>query len=231
MPCASSPSPDGSPTRRVASLCICPSVGPGKTSSVALWHDCAPCHSLLDGALSATDPQSGQLNVPANSHQLALRGAFLAYRRRIPPTMAAACRHHRVCVAISRRPHPHLLDRAPGSFAFPYPSALVLTPPPIPSVDSGLVSNPRVPLGLVGGSVIAEAISLLGSGSSIRRKCSNIWRTPSSRFGCFRWRTSSPPEHLRSCYPSLPIVAEPAVPPTTFVPQLTHHLQWRISKR
>ena len=26
-------------------------------------------------------------------------------------------------------------------------------------------------------------------------------------------------------------LAEPAVSPTTFVPQLTHHLQWRISKR
>ncbi len=41
---------DGSPARRAASLCICPSAGPGKTSSVAPWRDCAPCHSQPDGA-------------------------------------------------------------------------------------------------------------------------------------------------------------------------------------
>ena len=39
-----------SPARRAASLCTCPSVGPGKTSSVAPWPDCAPCHFRPDGA-------------------------------------------------------------------------------------------------------------------------------------------------------------------------------------
>ena len=34
-PHGSSPSPDGSPARRAASLCICHGAGPGKTSSVA----------------------------------------------------------------------------------------------------------------------------------------------------------------------------------------------------
>ena len=34
---------DGSPARRAASLCIFPSIGPGKPSSVARWTGCAPC--------------------------------------------------------------------------------------------------------------------------------------------------------------------------------------------
>ena len=36
----------GPPTHPASS----PSAGPGKTSSVAPWHDCAPCHSQPDGA-------------------------------------------------------------------------------------------------------------------------------------------------------------------------------------
>ena len=71
------------------SLCIFPSAGPGKTSSVAPWHDCAPCHSQPDGSPSATDPPSGQLNVPANSRQLGPPGALPAYRLPNYPRMAA----------------------------------------------------------------------------------------------------------------------------------------------
>ena len=56
------------PARRAASPCICPSAGLGKPSSVAPWPGCAPCHSQPDDP-SATDPPSGQLNVPANSRQ------------------------------------------------------------------------------------------------------------------------------------------------------------------
>ena len=41
--------PDGSPARRAASLCIFPSAGPGKTSSVAPWLDCEQFHSQPDG--------------------------------------------------------------------------------------------------------------------------------------------------------------------------------------
>ena len=36
--------------RPAASLCICPSAGPGKTSSVAPWHDSERCLSRPDGA-------------------------------------------------------------------------------------------------------------------------------------------------------------------------------------
>ena len=43
-----------SPARRAASLCIFPSVGPGKTSSVAPWHDCEPCHFRPDGGNQLT---------------------------------------------------------------------------------------------------------------------------------------------------------------------------------
>ena len=43
-------SPDGSPTRRAASLCIFQSAGPGKPSSVAPSLDCEPCHFRPDGA-------------------------------------------------------------------------------------------------------------------------------------------------------------------------------------
>ena len=51
-PCddASSPWPDASPARPAASLCIFPNAGLGQTSSVGLWHDCAPCHCLPDRA-------------------------------------------------------------------------------------------------------------------------------------------------------------------------------------
>ena len=49
---ASSPWPDGSPARRAASPCICPRAGPGRTSSVAPWHDSARCLSRPDGARS-----------------------------------------------------------------------------------------------------------------------------------------------------------------------------------
>ena len=44
----SSPWPDASPARRAASLCIFPSAGRRKTSSVLLSPDCVPCHSLPD---------------------------------------------------------------------------------------------------------------------------------------------------------------------------------------
>ena len=43
----------GSPTRRAASPCIFPSVGPGKPSSVAPSLDCEPCHFRPDGAVVA----------------------------------------------------------------------------------------------------------------------------------------------------------------------------------
>ena len=47
---ASSLWPDGSPARPGVSPCSCPRAGPGRTSSAALWRDCAPSHSLPDRA-------------------------------------------------------------------------------------------------------------------------------------------------------------------------------------
>ena len=57
---------------QAASPCICHSIGRGKPSSLAPWHGCAPCHSQPDGR-PATNPPSGQPNVPVNSLQSGLR--------------------------------------------------------------------------------------------------------------------------------------------------------------
>ena len=108
--------------------------------SLAPWHDCAPCHSQPDGAPSAADPPSGPLNVPANSRQVSPRGAPLAcslpnsarHGHRGPPS-SGLCGH----LTPSSSPS---IGIWPSPFAFPYPSALVSTPAPIPSVDSGQVS-------------------------------------------------------------------------------------------
>ena len=48
---ASSPWPDASLARPAASSCISPRTGPGKTSSVPPWPDCALCRYLPDRAL------------------------------------------------------------------------------------------------------------------------------------------------------------------------------------
>ena len=58
------------------------------------WHDCAPCHFLPDGSPSATDPPSGQLNVPANSRQPSPRGTLPAYR------LSNSARHGRTAANI-----------------------------------------------------------------------------------------------------------------------------------
>ena len=96
-----------------------------------------PCHSQPDGAPSAADPPSDPLNVPANSRPLGPRGAPLACPLPNPPAMA-----HRgppssgLCGHLTPSSSPSI-GISPGPFAFPYPSALVSTPAPIPSVDSG----------------------------------------------------------------------------------------------
>ena len=114
-----------------------PRAGPGKPSSVAPSLDCEPYHSQPDGAPSAADPPSGPLNVPANSRQVSPRGAPLAC------TLPNSARHgHRgppssgLCGHLTPSSSPSI-GIWPGPFAFPYPSALVSTPAPIPSVDLG----------------------------------------------------------------------------------------------
>ena len=105
------------PARPAASFCICPSVGPGKPSSVAPWHGCERFHSQPD-CRSATDPPSGQRNVPPTRASSVREGLLLHAALAISPSAATAGRHRRVCVAISRSPHPHLsesgLDRSPS---------------------------------------------------------------------------------------------------------------------
>ncbi len=112
---ASSPSPDGSPARRAASLCIFPSAGPGKTSSVAPWLDCEQFHSQPDGTagFNADGDLTHSPDYPTASQtcaRLVPERLLLHATLTISPSIATAGRHHRVCVAISRRPHPHLLE-------------------------------------------------------------------------------------------------------------------------
>ena len=63
---ASSPWPDGSPARRAASPCICPRAGPGRTSSVAPWHDSARCLSLATTTVGRHRRPQKRLQTAAN---------------------------------------------------------------------------------------------------------------------------------------------------------------------
>ena len=62
----------------IASLCICPSVGPGKPSSVAPSLDSERCLSPPDGARPPLTRHPANVNVPANSHQLGPRASLAA---------------------------------------------------------------------------------------------------------------------------------------------------------
>ena len=137
-----------------------PSAGPGKPSSVAPSLDCEPYHSQPDGAPSAADSPSGPLNVPANSRQVSPRGAPLAC------TLPNSARHgHRgppssgLCGHLTPSSSPSI-GIWPGPFAFPYPSAPVSTPAPIPSVDSGLSDHPK---SQVVASSAASALELIAN--------------------------------------------------------------------
>ena len=70
------PWPDGSPARHAASHCICHSAGLGKPSSIVPWPDCAPCHSLPDGArppLTRQPTQRPRKLAPAQSASASCR--------------------------------------------------------------------------------------------------------------------------------------------------------------
>ena len=101
--------------RRANSLGICPSAGPGKTSSVAPGHGCAQFHSQPDGtaAVNADGDLSHSPDYPTAAQtcaKLVPERLLLHATLTISPSIATACRHHRSCVATSRRPHPHLLE-------------------------------------------------------------------------------------------------------------------------
>ena len=69
-------SPDGSPARRAASLCISPGAGPGKPSSAAPWPGCKPFHSQPDGArppLTRQPTQRPRKLAPAQSASASCR--------------------------------------------------------------------------------------------------------------------------------------------------------------
>ena len=113
----SSRSPDGSPARRAASLCIFQSTGPGKPSSVAPWHDCEPCHSQPDGnaGVNADGDLTHLPDYPTASQtcaRLVPERLWLHAILTISPSIATAGRYHRSCVATSRRPHPLCWNQA-----------------------------------------------------------------------------------------------------------------------
>ena len=109
----SSPWPDGSPARHAGSPCICHSAGLGKPSSVAPWPGCERFHSQLDDP-SATDPPSGQLNVPANSRHPVRASLAVSYPA-ISLTTATAGRHRCPKVPADRPPTSRLPEFEPGS--------------------------------------------------------------------------------------------------------------------
>ena len=111
-------------------------------------------------APSSPDPLTGQPIVPANSRQVSPRGAPLAC------TLPNSARHgHRgpppsgLCGHLTPSSSPSI-GIWPGPFAFPYPSAPVSTPEPIPSVDSGLSDHPK---SQVVASSAASALELIAN--------------------------------------------------------------------
>ena len=115
-----------SPARRAASPCICPSAGPGETSSVAPWHDCVPCHC---------HPDSGVGGLPIH-HTAQPPGSFASSRspgvscRLMPwpscPTLPL--RTVNIPLAWSPHPAPSRIYRDQG-LTVPFPRLSSLLPP------------------------------------------------------------------------------------------------------
>ena len=117
--------------------CICHSAGLGKPSSVAPWHGCEPFLSQPDIArLPLTRHPANSTSQPTRANSVR-EGHSLPTAYRILPAMTTAGRHHRVCVATSRRPHPPYIGIGPGPFASPTHHPLCLHQRPSLSVDSG----------------------------------------------------------------------------------------------
>ena len=110
----------------------------GRTSSAALWPNCASCRSQPDGGnQQPADPPSRPRNIPANSHQLGPRVALLAHRLsnyarhgHCGPPESCRCGYHTPPISPS-------VGTGSATFAFPRPSSLVSTPARIALVDSG----------------------------------------------------------------------------------------------
>ena len=133
----SSPWPDGSPARRVASHCICHSAGLGKPSSIVPWPDCAPCHSLPDGG-GGNRPPSGQPNVPANSRQSGLRVPLAASSPRYLALTNIRRRSQSLPAATEDRHRPPSTPNRARTIALPCPYRPFRCCIVIPSVDLGL---------------------------------------------------------------------------------------------
>ena len=75
--------------------CICPSVGPGKPSSVAPWPDCEPCHSQPDGARLPLTRHPANGTSPPTRAKSASERLLLHAALTISLTTATVGRHRR----------------------------------------------------------------------------------------------------------------------------------------
>ena len=106
------------PTRRAASLCICPSVGPGKPSSVAPWHGCERFHSQPDGT-AGVNADGGLTHSPDYPTASQTRARLVPERLwphatlTTSPSTATAGRQHPLCAATAPFTQPNLLGSSP----------------------------------------------------------------------------------------------------------------------
>ena len=82
---------------------------------MAPWHGCERFHSQPDGTagVNADGDLTHSPDYPTASQtcaRLVPERLLLHATLTISPSIATAGRHHRSCVATSRRPHPHLLE-------------------------------------------------------------------------------------------------------------------------
>ena len=123
------------------SPCICPSVGPGKPSSVVPWPDCGPCHSRPDGARLPLTRHPANGTSPPTRARSASEPLLLHAALTISPSAATAGPQHPLGVATAPCTQPYLLDQA-LTVSFHCLPSLASHPLShlhgyIPSVDSG----------------------------------------------------------------------------------------------
>ena len=168
---ASALSPDGSPARRAASLCIFQSAGPGKASSVAPWLDCEQFHSQPDGTAGVN--ADGDLTRPPDYPTASQTCARLVPERlllhatlTISPSIATAGRHHRSCVATSRRPHPLYWNQArPVRLPLPIILCVIATAHRFGGFGFNAAGHTAaVPLPLAAGHICAQPRRVPGTG-------------------------------------------------------------------
>lgn len=140
-------SPDASPARPAASLCICRRAGPGRTSSATPWHDCAPCPSHPD-AIHGVRPLHRITQPPGRPASCRAPDALrLRSALKITPGVAATGRQPPLGLAAALRTV-HFYQNQGLANPFTGPGLSSDRNRRIPSVDSGLnIVKSRTSLG------------------------------------------------------------------------------------